>query len=95
MEEVGIAATYACLASKALEIDSYSAEREDVAGKFLSAVPVYRGSDLYLDPAGSAGLINRLVVKMRRNDTVVEPDLNVTDKQSLEVLARERFIAPR
>jgi hypothetical protein len=32
---------------------------------------------------------------MRRNDVEVESDGNVTDKQSVEVLATERFLVPR
>jgi hypothetical protein len=45
--------------------------------------------------SGPGGRINRLVVMARRNDVEVEADANVTDKHQIEVLARERFLAPR
>jgi hypothetical protein len=84
-----------CNSGKTLEVRPATAEREDPTGKFWSPVPEYRGSDFYLDPAGKEGLINKLAVKMRRADIRVEPTEALTDKQSLEVLARERFIVPR
>lgn len=84
-----------CNSGKALDLDNNTADFEDPTGKFFSPVPEYRGSDLYLDPAGDEELVNRLLVKMRRNDIRLEPDIGITDKQTLEVLARERFLAPR
>lgn len=84
-----------CNSGKALEIRPDTAVKEDPTSKFWSPVDPYRGSDLFLDPAGPDGLINRIAVKARRTDIREEPDNNLTDKQSLEILARERFIAPR
>jgi hypothetical protein len=84
-----------CNSGKALEIGGDTAEKEDSTGKFWSPVPMYRGSDFFLDPAGPTGQVNRLVVKARRTDIEEEPDLALTDKQSIEVFARERFLAPR
>jgi hypothetical protein len=84
-----------CNSDKAMEIRPDVAEKEDPTGKFWSPVPEYRGSDFYLDPAGSGDLVNKLIVKMRRNDLDLEPDTSIADAQSLEVLARERWLAPR
>lgn len=39
--------------------------------------------------------INRLAVLARRNDVEVEADDHVTDKHSVEVLVRERYLVPR
>lgn len=84
-----------CNSGKAVEIDEQSADLESTNGKYWSPISEYRGSDFYLDPAGQDNLINRLAVKMRRNDIKTESDPNTTDKQALEVFARERFLAPR
>jgi hypothetical protein len=84
-----------CSASQSLEIRSDAIEREDATGSFWTPPPFARGSKFYLDPEGSAGLVNRIAVRMRRNDTAVEPDTNPTDKQTLRIWKRERFLTPR
>lgn len=84
-----------CNPSKALEANTQGANLEDTTGKYRSPMSEYRGADIYLDPAGKGNLINRLTVKMRRNDTPTETDPNVTDKQALKVYARERYLSPR
>lgn len=84
-----------CNSNKAVEVRSYDTQFQNTTGTYWSPVPQYRGSGLYLDPAGDQAKVNRLAVKMRRGDSKVEPDNNPTDKQTLEVLARERFLRPR
>ncbi len=69
--------------------------RQDSSGTYYGPASLYRGANFFLDPAGSSGRVNRLVAGMRRNDVVEEEDANVTDKQSLKVVARERFLTPR
>jgi hypothetical protein len=85
----------ACPPGRSLEIRSDAAERENPEGTYWSPVPRYRGANFYLDPAGDSGQINRIAVKMRRNDTKEEPDASLADKQSIEVRVRERFLSPR
>lgn len=80
--------------SQSLEVRADAIEREDVGGTFWGNVPEYRGSFFYLDPEGANGQYNRLVVRARRGDIVAEPDENITDKQTVEVLARERVLYP-
>lgn len=84
-----------CESGQSLEIRHDGAEREDSAGTYWSPVPEFRGAHFELDPAGDSKRINRLVAKMRRNDNKLEPDSTAVDKQTLEVLARERFLMPR
>lgn len=84
-----------CNSTRSVQFRSDDVERDNTGATYLSPVPRYRGANILLDPEGDANLINRLVVKMRRNDTAVEADSSVTDKHKLEVLVRERFLAPR
>lgn len=79
---------------KAAEIRSEGYFREDESGKYWGEFPP-RGADLYLEPEGDSGRINRLVIVSRRNDVETEADSNVTDKISVEVRVRERFLIPR
>jgi hypothetical protein len=84
-------------ANQSVELRHDGVEREDSTGNFWAPVPEYRGSGLYLDPAGDQGLINRLAIKSRRNDLKLEPDSSagLEDKRALEVLVSERFLVPR
>ena len=81
-------------AGKTAEIRSEGYFRQDESGSYYGEFPP-RGGDLYLDPEGDSGRINRLVLLARRNDVEVEADDHVTDKISVEVIATERFLAPR
>jgi hypothetical protein len=83
-----------CASGQSLDIRADGEQRENSGGTYWSPVR-YRGAHCLLDPAGNSDLVNRLAVKMRRNDAAEEPDTNLTDEQSLEVLVRERFLAPR
>lgn len=84
-----------CAADQSMKVLATTAIREDATGSHWSPVPRYRGTGFYLDPAGYGGRINRLAVKMRRDDLPTEPDSAIGDKQQLEVLVRERFRLPR
>jgi hypothetical protein len=79
---------------RSIEIRADAVERLDTGGAFWGRVPEYRGGFFYLDPEGEDGLYNRLVVRARRGDIVAEPDEAITDKQTIEVLARERVLYP-
>ncbi len=46
-------------------------------------------------PEGDNGAINRIVVRMRRNNIETEVDDHVTDKHTMEVRAVERYLVPR
>jgi hypothetical protein len=47
-------------------------------------------------PVVASGFVPRdRVIAMRRNDIDTEPDINVTDRHTVEVKVRERFLAPR
>lgn len=83
-----------CESSQSLECRHDAVERENAGGTYWSPVPEYRGAHFLLDPAGGEKRINRLAVKMRRNDNKLESDSTVTDKHTLEVLARERYLTP-
>jgi hypothetical protein len=78
---------------KTAEIRSEGYFRQDESGSYYGEFP-QRGGDLYLDPEGDSGRINRLVIKARRNDVEVEEDSAVTDKMRVEVIAQERFLSP-
>lgn len=84
-----------CESGRSVELRSNEVEKIDTTNKYWSRVPFYRGGYFFLDPEGDAGVYNRLNVKMRRLNTVQESSPNVTDKHAIEVLARERFLAPR
>ncbi len=84
-----------CHSGRQLEVRYDSSERMNSTGLFWSPLPFYRGADFYLDPAGDAEVVNRLAVSMRRFDVTEEPSANLTDAQTIEVLARERFLVPR
>ncbi len=85
-----------CPANKSLEIRSDAVERESPgSGTFWSPVPVYRGSSCLLDPAGDAGRVNRLALKMRRGDLSFDSTPDFEDGQAVQVFAEERFLAPR
>jgi hypothetical protein len=87
-----------CFASRQAELRSDSDDkliRQDATGTYDGPPSTYRGGRFYIPPAGDAGLVSRLAVKMRRNDVDTEPDTNVTDQQTIEVKVTERFLAPR
>lgn len=84
-----------CEAGQSVQIDKTGAIREDANGNFWARVPESRGATFELDPAGSEGRINRVTNKMRRKDLKYEPDTNITSSSSIEVLARERYLAPK
>jgi len=84
-----------CYAGRQIEFNSNGALRQDSTGTYDGQPDISRGGDFYLDPAGESGRINRIAIRMRRNDIEVEPDNNVTDKHTVEVLVRERFLIPR
>lgn len=92
----GDLANRVCYSGKEAELRHDGFLREDSTGTYYGTTSLYRGADLYLEPAGGSGRINRVVVAMRRNDVETELDTPIpTDKHSLTVLARERFLAPR
>jgi hypothetical protein len=81
-------------AGKTAEIRSEGYFRQDESGDYYGELP-QRGADIYLEPEGDSGAINRIVIAARRNDIEVEADDHVTDKISVEVRVKERFLAPR
>jgi hypothetical protein len=83
-----------CYSGRQVEFNAQGCQRQDSTGVYNGA-PTYRGSGLYLEPEGKLGLINRVAIRMRRNDNEVEEDAAVTDKHSVEVKVRERFLIPR
>lgn len=83
-----------CESGQSLEIRADAVEREDAGGTFWGRVPEYRGGFMYLDPRGEKGQLNRLVVRSRRTDIMTETDEAITDKQTIEVLAKERVLYP-
>jgi hypothetical protein len=82
-------------AGKVGELNDQGYERQDATGTYYGGASQHRGATFYLEPAGQSGAINRIVVALRRNDVVTEPDSHVEDKHSVEVKVRERFLAPR
>ena len=84
-----------CYSGKSVEFNHEGCLREDESGEYDGPPDEYRGAGFYLQPAGDQGLINRVVVRMRRNDVAVESAEHVTDKQTIEIKARERFLVPR
>lgn len=85
----------ACYSGKTLEFNPSGALRQDSTGAYDGPPSSYRGSGFYLEPEGKLGLINRVAMRMRRNDNEVEEDAMVTDKQSVEVKVAERYLLPR
>jgi hypothetical protein len=79
---------------KEAEWRSDSFLRKDSTGTYAGEPP-NRGGRFYLQPGGSAGVKNRLVIALRRNDITQEADANVTDKHSIKVFATPRYLAPR
>lgn len=69
--------------------------REDADGGDWGAPSIYRGANFYLPPAGGTPAVNRLAVKLRRNDTDTEADPYIADKSKLAVWATPRVLLPR
>jgi hypothetical protein len=84
-----------CYSGRQVEFRSDGCLRQDSTGTYDGPPSVYRGANFYLEPEGEAGLINRTVVRGRGNDVEEEADSTVTDKQSVEIVVRERFLIPR
>lgn len=84
-----------CYAGRSIAFTSQGVVRESEDGKTWGQPDLPRGGNFYLEPEGADGRINRVVVLMRRNDVEVEPDSHVTDKHTVEVKVRERFLLPR
>jgi hypothetical protein len=84
-----------CFADKKVEARWDGTERQDSTGTYYGPPSSERGGKFFVPCAGAAGAVARVAVKMRRNDVTTEPDSNVTDKQTVEVKIRERFLAPR
>jgi hypothetical protein len=84
-----------CFANRALEISNERQQREASAGVTWGAMPHYRGSDFYLDPAGGVGRVNRVAVKMRRGDLATDLDSSISDKQKTDLWVKPRFLVPR
>ena len=78
-----------CHANRQVEARWDGTELQDSTGVYWGPPSSERGGRFFA-PVGNS----RVAVKMRRNDVTVEPDTNVTDKQRIEVLIRERFLAP-
>lgn len=89
------AAGRVCYSGKQVEFNSEGCLRQDSTGTYDGPPSIYRGGQFYLEPEGDSGAINRIIVRMRRNDIEEEADLNVSDKHKIEVLATERFLMPR
>jgi hypothetical protein len=68
--------------------------RADSTGTYYGE-PSNRGGRFYLQPGGEAGLKNRIVVALRRNDIVTEADDHVEDKHTIEIKATPRYLTPR
>jgi hypothetical protein len=83
-----------CYSGKLIEFNSQGCLRQDSTGAYDGPPSSHRGAGFYLEPEGKLGLINRVVVRMRRNDNEVEEDAPVTDKRAVEVKVRERFLVP-
>ena len=90
-EEPGVV----CYSGKQVEFNHEGVLRQDSTGEYDGPPDEYRGAGLELQPAGDQGLINRVAVRMRRNDATVESAEHVEDKQTIEIKARERFLVPR
>jgi hypothetical protein len=84
-----------CYSGRQVEFNSQGCLRQDSSGTYDGQPSSYRGAGFYLEPAGSLGLINRVAVKMRRNDNEVEEDSGITDKQTVEIEVTERYLLPR
>jgi hypothetical protein len=84
-----------CFSGRKAQFDQRGCERQDSTGTYDGPPSMYRGGGLYLEPEGELGLINRLAVRLRRNDNDVEEDTVVTDKHAAEMLVTERFLLPR
>jgi hypothetical protein len=84
-----------CYSGKRIEFRSDGVERQDASGSYYGPPSMVRGGNLYLAPAGDSGRINRIAIRMRRNDIETEPDTNVTDRHTVEVLVTERYLIPR
>jgi hypothetical protein len=85
-----------CFSGRKVEISSERQQRQaEAGGTVWGEVPFYRGGGLYLDPAGDAGAVNRVVAKLRRGDLETDQDVGIADKAQLEIWATERFLAPR
>lgn len=93
-EEAGAGSAWVCVSGGRFEVASDYAMRWESASDYYATVR-YRGSNFYLDPDGGAGRINRIAVKLRRANLREEEDLFGSDKQSVEVLVRERYLVPR
>jgi hypothetical protein len=84
-----------CYSGKQAEFNSQGCLRQDSTAEYDGEPSSYRGGNLYLMPAGESERINRIAVKMRRNDVAAEESASVTDKHTTEILVTERFILPR
>lgn len=88
-------AAVVCYSGKAIEFNSRGAERESSAGGTWGQPDLPRGANFYLEPEGADERINRIIVLMRRGDVEEEADSAVTDKHTVEIKVRERFLLPR
>lgn len=86
-----------CYSGRTIEFTSRECLRLDSTGIYSGPASSYRGGGFFLEPENKLGLglSNRVVVLMRRNDNTVEEDSTVSDKQTVEARAKERFLAPR
>lgn len=84
-----------CLSGKTLEVASTGSRRQNSGEKYWSPLPMQRGANIYLDPAGESSRVNRLAIKMRRINSLEGSNATVKDKQKVEVKVTERFLFPR
>jgi len=89
------AANRVCYSGRQIEFNSDEVLRQDASGTYDGQPDISRGGDFYLDPGGESGRINRIAVRMRRNDVEAERDTAVTDKHTAEILVTERYLLPR
>lgn len=82
--------------NRKLEVRSDETIRQGSTGVYWGKPPEYRGSRLFLPPAGAAGRTSRLVVKADRNDLESAEQVPLGDSLAAEVFYTPRFlVVPR
>jgi hypothetical protein len=86
----------ALYANQSLEVHSDDTIRKESTGTYYGRVPSYRGSRLYLPPAGNRARTSRLLIKADRNDLEVAAHTPLGDSITAQIFYTPRsLVVPR
>ncbi len=83
----------ACYSGQSLEVRSDETLREDATGVYWGPPPSYRGSGIYVPPAGTRARKTRIAVMARRNDLLELADDQIADSLTAQLNYTPRYLA--